>query len=348
MSQVRSKPTLVECPICEDKIVEASRSQAGHDAVWCDGPCQAWLHRRCAGLTKVAFASVSKSDDKFFCPLCRLGINESHIVKLQLTIASLQTTVDGLVQRLDGSSCVRRGSGLQSTDINPQAQAVSASSGSGCNATSGTSVGRGPARMSPSRDDRKFNVVVFGVEEPKNGTPRLASQQDDLDKVSNLFGEVDQSLTSSSIKDLFRLGKPIDGSGKPRPILVKFVRATDASCLLYKRSGLRKPVFVKPDLSPFQRKRESILLRERWSLIQSGISRSSIKIRNSKLFLHNELFGSLDSDGVFQRSSVASLAPAVASPTPVIANVSSGDISGVPPPPPSQPPLSARLETSTL
>ena len=43
-------------------------------------------------------------------------------------------------------------------------------------------------------------------------------------------------------------------------------------------------------------------LREDGYLIQSGESRNSIKIYNSKLFLNNKLYGFVDSTNVFQLS----------------------------------------------
>ena len=95
-------------------------------------------------------------------------------------------------------------------------------------------------------------------------------QHEDMDKVASLFRGVDLSLSSSSIKNHFRFGKYTKKSMKPRPILVKFVPSEDVLCVLTKSRKLKKPISVKPDLSPLQRKHESILLKESWSLIQSG------------------------------------------------------------------------------
>ena len=43
------------CPICLDKIAEDSDDTDGHDAIFCEGACDAWVHRRCAGLSKTLF-----------------------------------------------------------------------------------------------------------------------------------------------------------------------------------------------------------------------------------------------------------------------------------------------------
>ena len=57
---------------------------------------------------------------------------------------------------------------------------------------------------------------------------------------------------------------------------------------------LKHPIVIKPDLTPEERQRDSILLKERWTLIQSGVPRNSIRIRDSRLFVKNKLFGHVD------------------------------------------------------
>ena len=68
------------------------------------------------------------------------------------------------------------------------------------------------------------------------------------------------------------------------------------------------PVIIKPDMSPHERKIESLQLKERWSLIQS---RESIKIRGHRLFIRNKLHGQVTmfgSDISFCRHTSCSIA----------------------------------------
>ena len=51
--------------------MEDDEKNDGHEAVFCEGECQIWLHRKCAGLTHQAFAKMSKSDDPYFCVYCQ-------------------------------------------------------------------------------------------------------------------------------------------------------------------------------------------------------------------------------------------------------------------------------------
>ena len=62
----------VLCSICEDAILDASAKSPGHDAIECEGLCQACLHRGCAGVSKAAFQLASSSPKPFLCPPCRL------------------------------------------------------------------------------------------------------------------------------------------------------------------------------------------------------------------------------------------------------------------------------------
>ena len=82
----------------------------------------------------------------------------------------------------------------------------------------------------------------------------------------------------SAIKDCFRLGKFKPQNPKPRSILVKLIRVADVHKILSNRGQCRHPIFIKHDMSPEERHRESILLKERWNLIQTGIPKSSIRI----------------------------------------------------------------------
>ena len=102
---------------------------------------------------------------------------------------------------------------------------------------------------------------------------------------------IDSNVHSQAIKDCFRLGKYDPQHKRPRPILVKFIRTLDVSSILSKRSVLSPPINIKPDMFPEERLRDSILLKERWSLVQSGISRNDIKIRKSHLYVKNKLYG---------------------------------------------------------
>lgn len=142
--------------------------------------------------------------------------------------------------------------------------------------------------------DRKFNAVFYGIEEPSAGTVKSARQSHDLDKLLNIFTDIGLSLSAASIKDYHRLGKFKQSANRPRPILVKFLRAFEASLVLSKKGSLTSSsISIKPDMSRSERETEQILLRERRKLIDSGTDRKLIRIYGSSLYVNRKLYGSV-------------------------------------------------------
>ena len=134
--------------------------------------------------------------------------------------------------------------------------------------------------------------------------PRSARLDSDLTSAISVFSALDSSIQSQSVRYCFRLGKFSPDASRPRPILVKFVRVADVSKIFTKRRHLSSPYFIKPDLSRSERFQQSILMQERWNLIQSGVSRKSIHIKGNSLYVSNKLHGRI-SKSKFEHASVA-------------------------------------------
>ena len=65
-----------------------------------------------------------------------------------------------------------------------------------------------------------------------------------------------------------------------------------------KRGSLRNlTLSIKPDMSPTERKSEPILLKECWSLIQSGVPHAVIGVRGSHLLVRNKTHGQIKMSG---------------------------------------------------
>lgn len=112
----------------------------------------------------------------------------------------------------------------------------------------------------------------------------------DLDHINSIVTGIESSISAQSIRDCYRLGR-YNEQHRPRPILVNLNRATDVTTILSKCSALSKPLVIKRFMSQEERACEAILLRERWSLIQDGTDRKSIRIHKSRLFKNNQLHG---------------------------------------------------------
>ena len=283
----------VLCSICEDAILDASAKYPGHDAIECEGLCKAWLHRGCAGLSKAAFQLASSSPKPFLCPTCRLV---EHASELQ----TLKSTVNALCEELSALKDYLKGKESQTspapTNIAPEPVDDSAIAPAPVTRTDPEYTTERIKKLPHLSfiHDKKFNLVIFGVDECPEGTSRSERANSDLSQVSQILSSTDESFQSHSISDSFRLGKFSIDRRRPRPILVKLLRSSDVSSILSKRRSLTLPYSIKPDLSLEERKRESALLKERWSLIQSGIERKFIRIHNLSIFVNNKLHGRLD------------------------------------------------------
>ena len=302
------------CGICEQPIVDGK-----DQAVYCEGACKQWLHRYCAGVSLSCFQALSSSLTPFQCYSCYQAKHEAAIESLNSEVRALKSEVSEMKAVITGLSTqpnVLQDSVASSRQVSnvakllsrPALEATAARSyASAANAphdpatTSATSaypLSTSAVALPRISQERKFNVILYGIDEYPRGTSRPFRLQGDLNKAVSLLSGLDNSINSQSVKDEFRLGKFSAENQKPQPLLVKFIRAADATSVLSKRGSLRSsPIFIKPNMSPTEKKSESMLLKERWSLIQSGVPRDAIKIHGSRLFVSNKLHGQIRVSG---------------------------------------------------
>ena len=88
------------CPICIEVIKEKSDKNEGHDAIFCEGKCNSWLRRQCAGLSKPVFIYFHDLDISFHCPHRQLLYYDSQFSDLKSTVAKLQNEVTELETKL--------------------------------------------------------------------------------------------------------------------------------------------------------------------------------------------------------------------------------------------------------
>ncbi len=251
------------CLVCSATIDDSSE-----DSVFCDGSCQGWIHRRCAGLPKAGFKSLSESDVPFFCAMCSsVKIHQllQSVSDLQSEICVLKSVpnVSSPTHASSYSSVVVNGSLGGHDDINP-------SSGPVIDNTINPVISPNSSPSSSHPPDHRFNVVFYGITENPKGSPHHTRLVEDCKNVAAVASKMVESVSSQSIKDCVRLGKY--SVEKCRPILVKFTHTCDVSSLLRNRNKLKDcpGVHIKPDMSPAERKTDLILMAKRWELLQSG------------------------------------------------------------------------------
>ena len=96
-TEEQQEATSATCPICMKSVADASETEAGEEAVFCDGECQCWLHRSCASLPKAVFDGL-KEEEPFYCPNCSLRTQHKTMSELQAVVTALATQVTELQQ----------------------------------------------------------------------------------------------------------------------------------------------------------------------------------------------------------------------------------------------------------
>ena len=156
--------------------------------------------------------------------------------------------------------------------------------------------------------DRKFNVVVFGVPELPKGSSRYTRSHKDYNNVCSLISKLEKGSDHKSlVRDCHRVGRY--DMNKCRPILVLLNSTADVRNILSKCHSLSSPVSIKPDRSTTERKIEAILLKERWKLIQLGMDRRSIRLRNSAIYVNGRLHGRVTGSVFMPTPTLGDIAP---------------------------------------
>ena len=76
--------------------------------------------------------------------------------------------------------------------------------------------------------------------------------------------------------------------------MVKLNRTIDVANILSNKSSYPENITIKPDLSTKEREIDKLLMKKRWSLIQSGVNRKLIRIKKSSLYIQDTLYGRVE------------------------------------------------------
>jgi len=269
----------------EDTIKEHTKHRRGDESIFCEGYCDAWIHRRCAGLSAANFKVLSEAGENqtFFCMYCELQAHKSEIENLMSSITELQTQLFELKRKLEATQ--------QAPSKQPSKAHTPLPS------TSATKEMHEIYSQRASNTERKFNLVVYGIPECSQKTNRQLRTKQDLENVIEALSKADEEIETNDIKDLYRLGKYNSNRERPRPLLIKFLRSSTVLNMLSSKNKLEAPIYIKPDLNPLERQKERLILKERRALIDKGIERRNIKIRNDSLYVDNKLHCKVSTDG---------------------------------------------------
>ena len=271
------------CPICELHIKESTNKCDGDEALFCEGQCQAWVHRQCVGMSKTLYALLARTVDPYVCPNCSMCVYRKEIDSLKTTIASLSTELLSAQEKL-----AKLQPPVLCDDVASSVMPGALSSSGEVSHSSGTQVYEPVLPRGILPGERRFNVVIHGVKESQENVPRYQRNKCDLDKSLDILTTVNDDINSFSIRDCFRLGRFRKGLTRPRPLMVKLNRAVDVASILSNRSKSPKGVSIKADLNQEERRRDALLLAERWRLMQSGTDKRLIKIKSSVMYVQGK------------------------------------------------------------
>ena len=141
---------------------------------------------------------------------------------------------------------------------------------------------------------KKFNIVMYGLNEPPKGSPRHECLSSDTNSACTIIKSICPEMNDHTICDCSRIGKYSED--RTRPLIVRFARSCDVATILSSRHKISRSehphVFLKPYMTITERKTESTLLKERRVLIDSGVERKLIKIRGNSIYINKTKVGS--------------------------------------------------------
>lgn len=295
------------------------------DGVQCER-CSNWEHRDCAGLSKSLYKALTGSPGSVMCFCSRCEPKVKLALKFFDEIEEKHKSLESKLQQLEeriSKSFANTGEHLNASNSQPSSN-VTSPDGNVQLISSKQTPSYAVIAATPEYNaaDRKFNVVVYGIEECPNNTTRSDRIQSDLSKVVKTFSDLDDSIETNSIKDHFRLGKYQSNRQRPRPILVKFLRSSDALSILSKKKELQSSITIKPDMTKQERQIEQLLLKQRWQLLQSGYDRKQIKIRRNSLIVDNVVYAKVVDDKLVFSTTTEPRSTATTSATPNLAPTS--------------------------
>ena len=86
----------VKCAVCDQNIVDGK-----DQALFCEGNCQRWFHRYCAGVAVNHFETLSSTSQPFHCAGCFQQLCNAEMMMLRESVCSLKEEVTELRNALD-------------------------------------------------------------------------------------------------------------------------------------------------------------------------------------------------------------------------------------------------------
>ena len=295
-AQKKSKGKIAEgtaCCICEDIIKIENETNDGDDALFCEGFCLAWAHRKCMGLSKQLYKIIFKSDDPFLCSYCSLAFYQKEITNLSERVNSLTLEITHL-KSVGPAPTTVNSEVIHTSDSNRTNSVDRTSTIQPCTITNQSSISP-PQDISKiitsvlseekERDKRRLNLIIHNLKESHESDPQKRKEVD-INESTKLF----QNYLGAqvSISNASRIGKKCDNTNKPRLLKVTVSSSREKVQVLRNCTKLRskdnpeeiQSVYITPDLTPKEQKENKAL---RSQLAELNKSEKLYKIKNGKI-----------------------------------------------------------------
>ena len=265
-----------ECHLC-------TSAKAVEDALQCSGPCGVYVHRYCAGVTLKQYKEIQHSGTPFLCLLCSQKAHIDKVESLQNEVDSLKQSLAQIQATLSRTQTVNVQLASKQSPASQQASKSISSYASVCshvvNNSSHQSLNLKNDQGPFNNAERKFNVIIYGLPESQKGTAKYERTISDSNSASLAIQSICPEISQQSVRDCSRLGKYSQDHHRPRPVLVRLTRTCEVASILSNRRKLvsTPDISIKPHMSFKEKQIESILLRERRTLIDNGVDKKSIK-----------------------------------------------------------------------
>ena len=310
------------CIICDSAILEDNEDdeeQTGDEAIFCEGLCQGWLHRRCAGLTNAFFQKFIKTNKKFLCVFCLLFEQVSLVEELKEDVKDLKSKLSEVPPSSANTDQVSLVETLKEDVENLKFKFLEVTPGSvdtdphNMETMSSVSESSIPNKGSSPLILREIKSQITELTTSVQNHQKLLEIKERADRASNLVivGLKESSTeenSSTAVKDLLRekldiasvsiiqarrLGKiqQTSNNNKHRPILVTFANPAERKQVLSNRSKLAgTKIYINFDLTKEQMNEEKRLREIRRKLKQlDEFKNKQITIFRNQLYVNRSL-----------------------------------------------------------
>lgn len=198
-----------KCCICEDVIALPSESVEGDDALFCEGFCQAWCHRKCIGFSNQLFKVLCESDDPFLCLYCSLACYQKEIFSLSKQVKSLTSEV-ALLKNQEPMAIAK-----EVENSHTIVSSVEQSSSSPPNPPPSQDISKIITTVlseEKEKEKHRLNLIIYNFKESQESDP-LNRKEADINECTKLFQNY--LGTQVSISNASRIGKKHNNTNKP-------------------------------------------------------------------------------------------------------------------------------------